>query len=245
MFKTISKSILILIVISSGIAFADTIARIGRTEIEAAFNKILRSDYKTVYEARLYDYTTGPTDLTLISDCSTNRVGIKKISKIISNKEQIDKSNWYIEKMQPAVKTSPIGIIHTYACRFQNGPRLTSSRVINGEGVNWEPYLKELEAGLYMEPQKLSLTYPQIPDQKPMVILYRITRDGIIIAAKLLKSGGNNYLYEDRIATEERINVKVNPLPNTYKKSFVDIEFHYDYSVDSSYIHPELNGVDE
>lgn len=245
MLKTIFKTTLILIIISGGIALADTIARIGRTEIGAPYDKVLRSDYKTVYGAMISDYDKGLTYLTLISDCSTNRVGIKKISKVIDSHYHVDKSNWYTEKMQPVVKSSPIGIVHEYACRYQNGPMLTSSRVINGGNINWEPYLKELEASLYIQPTQIYTNYPQIPDMAPKIVLYRITKDGVIIDAKLLKSGGGHYLYEDRMATEERINYKVNPLPKDYLKPFVDIEFHFDYSVDEKYMRPEFNVPNE
>lgn len=91
--------------------------------------------------------------------------------------------------------------------------------------VDFGPYMRDLQRRI-----KANWNPPKGNESKRVVLLFSIAKDGRLLGVKVSKSSGLQAA--DRAAISAvQVSAPFKPLPSDYKKSSVDIEFTFDYSV--------------
>jgi len=90
---------------------------------------------------------------------------------------------------------------------------------------DWGPYMRELERRI-----KRNWDPPKGNESKRVVLLFKIGRDGRLLSVKVVKSSGNASADQAAKSAVE-LTAPFKPLPPEFKRSYIDIEFTFDYNV--------------
>lgn len=95
----------------------------------------------------------------------------------------------------------------------------------NSAEPDFGPYMKELQKTI-----KHNWNPPKGKESKRIVVLFKVAKDGRLLALKIYKSSGN--IVADKAALEAvEVTAPFRPLPEKFKGKSVDIQFTFDYNV--------------
>ena len=87
------------------------------------------------------------------------------------------------------------------------------------------PYMRDLQRRI-----KANWNPPKGNESKRVVLLFSIAKDGKLLGVRVAKSSGLK-VADDAAISAVKLTAPFKPLPAEYKKSSVDIQFTFDYSV--------------
>lgn len=93
------------------------------------------------------------------------------------------------------------------------------------EEADFGPYMKNLQNKI-----KSNWAPPKINKSKRVVLIFKIAKDGNLLASSVLKSSGNPEV--DNAAKEALLkSAPFEKLPDNYKGNDIDVQFTFDYNV--------------
>lgn len=94
-------------------------------------------------------------------------------------------------------------------------------------------YMKELQKRI-----KMNWDPPKENESKKVVLLFKIDKDGKLLAAKVFKTSGNDKADKAALKAVE-VTAPFKPLPYEFKGKSIDIQFTFDYNVWQSKVNPD------
>ena len=99
------------------------------------------------------------------------------------------------------------------------------ANTVSKTSTDFSEYMRDMQLNI-----KQNWTPPVLKEHTNVTVQYKIGKNGELLSYSIYKSSGNKEMDNSAIEALKQT-APFRPLPNTYKKSSIDVQFTFDYNV--------------